>query len=209
MLYAFDAGYDLQKTHGISIDDALMEAAVNAIKAEIDSEIVMDLYNQAALTSTWNKNWDPVQMNITKRDHDLTFIDEIISASNAMFTATRRIRPSFMVVGKQAADVLQSIGAPRFVGSGAVNPNGVYFMGTLDNMIRVYHDPYMADNQYLLGHKGSSLLDAGYVYAPYLPIMNTQLLMMEDFLGRRGYATSYGKKMVMPQAYIKGVITNN
>lgn len=207
-LYSFDAGYDLQMTHGISIDDALAEAAVQSIKTEIDSEIINDLYNQAGLTSTWSKKYDPSTMNISKREHDLTFIDEIISAGNAMLTSTRRIKPTFMVVGKWGADVLQSIGAPRFVGSGAVNPNGVYFLGTLDGYLKVYHDPYFNDNQYLLGHKGNSLLDAGYAYCPYLPLMNTQLLMMEDFLGRKGYATSYGKKMVMPQSYIKGVITN-
>lgn len=208
-LYAFDAGYDLSMTHGISIDDALMEAAVQAIKNEIDGEIMQDLYNGAGLTSTWNKHYDStVNTGETLRDHYLTFIDEIISAGNAMFTATRRIKPNFLVVGKWGADVLQSIGAPRFVGAGVVNPDGPHFMGTLDNSIRVYHNPYYAQNQYLLGHKGNTLLDSGYAYCPYLPIMNTQLLMMEDFLGRRGYATSYGKKMLMSNSYIKGLITN-
>lgn len=206
-LFAFDAGYDMQMSHGIDIDSALMEAAVQSIKNEVDGEILNDLYNQAGLTSTWNKVWNPMS-GISSRDYALSFLDEIVSASHAMLTATRRTKPNFLVVGKWGADTLAMIGAPRFVHAGNQYVNGTYFMGTLDGGMKVYHNPYFNDNQYLLGYKGTSLIDAGYAYCPYLPIMNTQALMMEDFLNRRGYATSYGKKMLVPNVYIKGTITN-
>lgn len=208
-LYAFDAGYDLQQQQGINIEQSLLEAAVAEIKTEIDAEILRDLYNQAGGTSTWNKKYDPVSMNITQRDHYLTFLDELVSAGNQMFQDTRRVQPNWLVVGKWGADILDCIGAPRFVGNGPTNAIGPHFAGMLDGRIRVYKNPYFAQNQYLLGYKGNSLVDAGFVYAPYLPIYSTQLLMMEDFVGRRGFATSYGKRMLNNKVYIKGVITNN
>ena len=148
-------------------------------------------------------------MNITQRDHYLTFLDELVSAGNQMFQDTRRVQPNWLVVGKWGADILDCIGAPRFVGNGPTNAIGPHFAGMLDGRIRVYKNPYFAQNQYLLGYKGNSLVDAGFVYAPYLPIYSTQLLMMEDFVGRRGFATSYGKRMLNNKVYIKGVITNN
>lgn len=208
-LYSFDAGYDLKMSQGIDIDQALLEASVAEIKTEMDAEFLLDLYNQAGATSTWNKKYDATQMNVTQREHYLTFIDEIVSAGNQMFQDTRRIQPNFLVVGKWGADILDSIGAPRFVTAGAVNAIGPHFAGTLDGRIKVYKNPYFQQQQYLLGYKGSSILDAGYVYCPYLPIYSTQLLMMEDFVGRKGFATSYGKKMVNNKCYIKGTITNN
>ena len=44
------------------------------------------------------------------------------------------------------------------------------------------------------------------IYAPYMPILSTDLLMPADFKGQQGYATSYGKKMVNSKMYIRGKI---
>ena len=207
-LYSFDAGQDLMRQQGVDIDESLLEAAVNSIRAEIDAEIINDLWVQAGLTSTWSNKWNK-DSGLSKREYNMTFIDEITAAGNAMFEVTRRCQPNFLVVGRLAADALDSIGAPRFQAVANVGGTGAFFAGMLDGRIRVYKNPYFQANQYLLGYRGDTLIDAGYVYAPYLPIMTTNLLMMEDFVGRRGYATSYAKKMLQPQLYIKGTVTTN
>lgn len=204
-LYSFDAGQDLMRQQGVDIDESLLEAAVNSIRAEIDAEIINDLWVQAGLTSTWNNVWNK-DSGLSKREYNMTFIDEITAAGNAMFEVTRRCQPNFLVVGRLGADALDSVGAPRFQAVANVGGTGAFFAGILDGRIRVYKNPYFQANQYLLGYRGDTLIDAGYVYAPYLPIMTTNLLMMEDFVGRRGYATSYAKKMLQPQLYIKGTI---
>ena len=204
-LYSFDAGQDLMRQQGVDIDESLLEAAVNSIRAEIDAEIINDLWVQAGLTSTWNNQWNP-NSGLSKREYNMTFIDEITAAGNAMFEVTRRCQPNFLVVGRLAADALDSIGAPRFQGVPNAGGTGAFFAGVLDGRIRVYKNPYFLANQYLLGYRGDTLIDAGYVYAPYIPIMTTNLLMAEDFVGRRGYATSYAKKMLQPQLYIKGTV---
>ena len=204
-LYSFDAGQDLMRQQGVDIDESLLEAAVNSIRAEIDAEIINDLWVQAGLTSTWNNVWNK-DSGLSKREYNMTFIDEITAAGNAMFEVTRRCQPNFLVVGRLAADALDSIGAPRFQGVANAGGTGAFFAGVLDGRIRVYKNPYFQANQYLLGYRGDTLIDAGYVYAPYIPIMTTNLLMAEDFVGRRGYATSYAKKMLQPQLYIKGTV---
>lgn len=203
-LYAFDAAYDLKMSQGVDIDQALLEAVVAEIKHEIDGEVILDLLNQAALTSTWNMV-NP--QGVSQRDHRMSFIDEIASASNEIFQATKRASGNFIVVGKTGADILESLGAPRFVGNGVSAPVGPHFAGTLDNKWKVYKNPYFARDEYLVGYKGDLFLDAGYVYAPYLPIFTTSLLMMDDFVGRRGFATSYGKRMLNSNLYVAGQIT--
>ncbi len=40
-----------------------------------------------------------------------------------------------------------------------------------------------------------------------MPIVTTDLIMLDDFVGRRGWATSYAKKMVNNKLYLKGKIT--
>lgn len=208
-LYAFDAAYDLEMSQGVDINDALLTATSHEIRHEIDAEIMLDLYRQAGITSTWNFTYNPQTMNISQKEHRETFIDEIISSSNAMFQATRRAVGNFIIAGKLASDVLESIGSPRYVPSGIKDAVGPHFAGTLDGKFKVYKNPFYNEDEYLIGYKGATFLDAGYTYAPYLPIFASQLIMLDDFVGRRGFATSYGKRMNNNKLYIKGKITKN
>ena len=91
--------------------------------------------------------------------------------------------------------------------AGNANAVGPHFAGTLDGKWKIYVDPFMGENEFLLGYKGANLIDAGMVYAPYLPFFATETVMLEDFGGRRGFASSYGKKMVNSGLYTKGLIT--
>lgn len=142
---------------------------------EIDVEITNDLLNQAGLNTNWSLT---PQNNVAWQDWKETFVDSIVAGSNMIFQNTRRATGNFMIVGKKAADILMSLG-PRFVRSGIQNPQGPYLMGTLDGQWKVYYNPYYPVNKYLIGYKGNNLLEAGYVYAPYLPVFSTQLLMLD------------------------------
>lgn len=165
-----------------------------------------DLYLQAGLNSSWDINKSDY---ISQKEHRETFISEISAASNSIFQETRRAVGNYMITGKKGADVLESLGAPRYSANGATNISGPHFAGTLDNKWKVYKNPFYGQNQYLVGFKGDLFLDAGFVYAPYLPVFATSLLMMEDFVGRRGFATSYGKRMLNNIVFVKGEITDS
>lgn len=41
-----------------------------------------------------------------------------------------------------------------------------------------------------------------------MPVTTTQLIMLDDFVGRKAWATSYAKKMVQPLLYCRGEITH-
>lgn len=207
-LYSFESGFELKQQHGIDIDDALLEASVQEIKQEINSEIILDLYRQAGATSTWNQYYSPTTMNISLREHQLGFLSEINRACNTVLDSTKRVSPNYVVVGRDAKIILEDIGAPRYVANGATGTIGAHRCGTIDGRLAVYSDPYLPANSYIIGFKGQTLVDAGYVYAPYLPIFSSSILMQEDFLTRRGFATSYGKKMVNNKLYVRGTITN-
>ena len=66
----------------------------------------------------------------------------------------------------------------------------------------VYVDPYFPRNVVLVGRKGGSFLESGYVYAPYVPLQVTPTIFgTEDFVPRKGVMTRYAKKMVRPDMY--------
>ena len=79
---------------------------------------------------------------------------------------------------------------------------GAETVGTLNGRYKVYKDPYFPRNKILIGLKGNTFLESGYIYAPYVPLILTPVIYSaEDFLPRRGIMTRAGKKMVRSDFY--------
>jgi hypothetical protein len=86
---------------------------------------------------------------------------------------------------------------------------GVEKIGSLANRFTVYKDPYFPRNQILLGYKGGSFLETGFVYAPYVPLIVTPTIFApDDFTPRKGVMTRYAKKMVRSDFYGKVICMN-
>ena len=204
-LYSLDAAFDFEQQWGYSLDDELVKATAAEMKAEIDAEIMADIYNQAGLTSSWDSTYNKATANISYADFKETFVDELIKASNSIFNQTKRGKGTYVVVGSKAADILESMNG--WEGSGKENFNGPYFAGTFRKKFKVYVNPFYAENAYLVGYKGAQTIDAGYVYAPYIPIFSSDLITLDDFAGRRAFGTSYAKKMISSNHFVKGTIS--
>ncbi|AWD93015.1 major capsid protein [Bacillus phage vB_BceM-HSE3] len=202
-LYSFDAAFDLTQDYGMDINTTMSTQITSEIKHEIDGELMNDLLVQAGATQQpleWSKT---VAAGISVADHYASFFNTTVEAGNAIFAATKRASASFIVIGIGVANIVETL--PQFRSAGQVNPVGPHLCGTLNGM-PVYKNPYYPSDAFLVGYKGQGLFDSGLVYAPYMPVLSTQLLMDADFLGRRGFATSYGKKMVNNKVYAKGII---
>lgn len=200
-IYSVDAAFDLSQDFGMKMDEELAIYTAAEIKHEIDGEIMSDLLNIASSKSTtWSK---VAPTGVSLRDHYESFWNKIVEAGNNIFEATRLARASWVIVGMEAANVVET--HPRFVSAGNGNAKGPYLVGHL-NDVAIYKNPFFPSDEYLVGWKGDSLLEAGYVYAPYMPIIGTQLLTDENFQGKRGFATSYGKKPINSKFYSKGQI---
>ena len=66
----------------------------------------------------------------------------------------------------------------------------------------IHVDPYFPRAVILVGRRGNSFLESGYVYAPYVPLQVTPTIFgTEDFVPRKGVMTRYAKKMVRPDMY--------
>lgn len=202
-VYAFDAAYELEKEYGQDIDSLLATEVAGEIAHEIDMEIASDIFKMANAGTpiTWSKT-QPVGVN--NLDHYDSFYTKLVEGANVIFGATRKVQPNFMVCGLGVAAVVQVM--RNFTPSGA-QAIGPHFLGTL-GQFKVYVSPDYNSNQFVLGYKGGSFMDAGMVYCPYMPIISTDLLMTDDFAGRKGWATMYAKKMVNSKLYLQGYITD-
>lgn len=201
--YSMDASFDLSQDYGMDINNEIVTYTAAQIKNEIDGEILADLLRVATATAqTWSTK---VPDGISMRDHYDSFRIKINEGSNAIFQATQLASGSFIVAGMDACNVIESLS--NFIPSGVVKPVGVHLVGHVGTM-PVYKNPTYKPTDYVIGYKGVGFMDSGYIYAPYMPIMSTTLLVDADFEGKRGFATAYGKKVVNSNMYSKGTITH-
>ena len=223
---------DLNAYHSLDAEVELTQILSEQIALELDREILNDLLSQAnGANLFWsrapgkfvnklsgvevprNTSLRPgPQFTGTVRDWYETLIETIIDAGNIIHRKTLRGSANFMVIGPDVATILESSVAykPSYSldgeGQASAISIGAEKIGNLSNRFTVYKDPYFPRNKILIGYKGGSYLETGYVYAPYVPLIVTPTIFApEDFTPRKGVMTRYGKKMVRSDFY--GTVT--
>jgi hypothetical protein len=133
---------------------------------------------------------------------------KIQKLSNKIHQLTLRGGANFLVCSPTVATVLESI--PGFASSNNGEASqmeyafGVQKSGQLNGRYQVYKNPYMTENTILLGFRGSQFLEAGAVFAPYIPLIMTPLVYDPNtFTPRKGLLTRFAKKMLRPEFYGK------
>lgn len=203
--FAFDASYALSKAHGINVEDSLVNACTAEIRQERDNEVISILMRQAGNRRTWSRK---VTSYISQHDHDMSFLNEIFACASLINYETKRGFGNWVVVGRQGLNIIKSAGSDHFKAAGATLPNnGAFVVGELEGQIKVIYSPYVPQDAYLVGYKGSDM-DAGFVVADFLPITKTDLVMLDDFVGRQGLVSYYGTKMLNPKMYCVGKIVD-
>ena len=133
-----------------------------------------------------------------------TLVETINDVSADIHRKTLRGGANFLVCGPEVANILEFTSGFRAsvthdADRGTV---GGYKDGSINKKWDLYVDPYFPRNKVLVGYKGGSYLETGYVYAPYVPLIVTPTIFApEDFTPRKGVMTRYGKKMVRPDMY--------
>lgn len=209
--YSLEAAQNLRSTQGLSAETELVVALAEAIRFEIDRTIIKDVNSIAqADTVAWPQS-PPSHISFT--EHKLSLVNVFTIGSNNIFKLTRRGQPNWIVAGIETMNTVESL--PNFVPSDNMkSPVGVVHAGTLGGRWRVYKDPYNIDNttsqrNFLIGFKGNSFLDAGYVYAPYVPFYTTPTIVLPDFVGQKGMATSFGRRKVNGRFFCQGSVVGS
>ena len=204
--WSIEAQQDLMAYHGLNVEAELTAQAARELAIEIDREIIQDLVDGAVHSETWDEAWPGTGNGYDSyREYNETLMHKLIDLETKIFRARQR-KPNFIVTGPDTAARLEKLNAFR-VASQATDgvlriTEGPGVFGTLANRWTVIVDPLFEENKVLMGFKGSSFADTGYVYAPYIPLQATQAMMdPDDWTPRKGFMTRYGKKMIAGDLY--------
>jgi hypothetical protein len=210
---------DLNAYHSIDAEAELTSMLSEYISQEIDLEILDMLIKNAQTTERWSARIGRAYDAATGAFADYstnqaaasaynqqtwfqTLGTKIQKVSNAIHQKTLRGGANFLVCSPQVATLLESMPGYAVDGEGMKFAMGVQKVGQLNGRITVYKNPYMLENQILVGFRGSQFLETGAVYAPYIPLVMTPLVYdPTNFTPRKGVMTRYAKKIVRPEFY--------
>ena len=215
-----ELGQDLNAYHNLDAEVELTGILSEQVALEIDREIINDLIQRATGgTLHWARSpglfvnrETGAEIGASSAAPDFTgtvsewyetLLETVNDVSARIHRKTLRGGANFIVTSPEVASILEFTAG--FRASVTVDSNGTAGAnktGSISKKYDVYVDPYFPRNLVLVGRKGSSFLESGYVYAPYVPLQVTPTIFgTEDFAPRKGVMTRYAKQMVRPDMY--------
>jgi hypothetical protein len=211
--WTVELAQDLMAYHAIDAEAELTQLLAEEVAAEKDRLIIRELINLAGHFEVWNADFansiDPNPANTVFRGTESTYNQTLLLAVNR---ADGKIRKSTKRGGANWM-LISSEGAAKLVNLDTFKPSdlneegtkfaaGVERIGTVNQKYTVYVDPHLPAEVCLLGRKGTSFFDTGYVYCPYIEYMLSPVVLeQQDFNPRRQIASRFGTQMLNNKFY--------
>ena len=206
--YTLELAQDLKAVHGLDAETELANILSAEILAEINREVVRTVYVSAkagaqagavASAGTFDLDTDSNGRWSVERFKGLLF--QIERDANTIAQDTRRGKGNFIITSSDVASALSMAGvldyAPALQTNLNVDDTGNTFAGTINGGMKVYIDPYSANDSdsnqyYCVGYKGANAYDAGLFYCPYVPLQMVRAVGENTFQPKIGFKTRYG-----------------
>lgn len=207
--WSLETSQDLKAVQNIDAEQHLTDLMADEMVAEIDREIINDLIVAASVRATHDfANAPGATVNFT--DRNIALLYKVLETANIIHRTTLRGPANWMVTSADIASKFEQLN--DFRGSDALTDDGldigITSSGTIQGKLKLYKDPLFPNCKILLGFKGNSILDAGYFYAPYIPLLSTPTVLdPNSFTPSKGIMTRYGKKLVEDGGLYYGTIT--
>lgn len=200
---------DVSAFHNLDAEAELTAILSEQIAAEIDREILRDIRKAAPWTARWDYNgWQRLGTTstvYTQKDWNQTIMTKINQISAQIQKSTLRGGANWIIVSAEISAVLNDLEYFHVTDASAESDTynmGIEKIGALQGRYNVTVDPYAPHWSLIMGHHGTSLLDTGYIYAPYVPMALTPTMYNPfNFAPIKGICTRYAKKLVNNRYY--------
>ena len=206
--WTVELAQDLMAYHAIDAEAELTQLLAEEVAAEKDRLVIRELVNLAGHFEVWNADFanavDPNPANTVFRGTEASYNQTLMLAINR---ANGKIQKSTKRGGANWI-LISSEGAAKMVNMDTFKPTdlneegtkfaaGVERIGSLNQKYTVYVDPHLPAEVCLVGRKGTSFFDSGYVYCPYIEYMLSPVVLeQQDFNPRRQIASRFGTSML-------------
>ena len=196
--WSLEAAQDLKAVHNIDAEGTLTDLLGDEMVAEIDREIINDLIIASSIRATHNFA-TAAGASVNFVDRNIALLYKTLEVANVLHRTTLRGPANWMVTSADISSKYEQLN--DFRGSDALATDGIDIgitnAGTIQGKLKLYKDPLFPNCKILMGFKGNSALDAGYFYAPYIPLLSTPTVLdPNSFTPNKGVMTRYGKKLI-------------
>lgn len=204
--YTIELAQDLKSVHGLDAEAELSNILSQEITQEINRELIRTVYNSAkigaqvgtATAGTFDLDIDSNGRWSVEKFKGLLF--QVEREANRIYQETRRGKGNIIIASADVASAMAMAGvldyAPALKTDLNVDEANSTFAGVLNGRYKVYVDPFAANGtaeQFLLvGYKGSSRMDAGMFYCPYVPLQMFRATDPNTFQPKIAFQTRYG-----------------
>jgi hypothetical protein len=203
-LWSEEADQNLQAMYNVKMESTLLTALTNGLQYQKHRQVIYDLRAKADAGFV---EWDATPpTGVNYQTHKFSVVDAVNTASNFIFGATNMASGNWIIAGLSLATVIETL--PQFQPKGnRTKMQGITYIGDL-GQFKVFIDPHYPVNEWMVGYKGDQFMQTGYVLAEYQKLYTTPDVVLTDFIHRRGFATSFAKKMVNAKCYCRGSVAN-
>jgi len=208
--YTMELAQDLKAIHNLDAETELANILSAELLFEINRELIRSIYliavpgaqeGDIASPGVFDLNADADGRWSVERWKGLMY--QLERDANAIAKSTRRGRGNFMICSSNVASALSIAGLLASATALKDNlshdgDNGNTFVGVLNGRIKVYVDPYSdtaGKDYYVMGYRGSSAMDAGLFYCPYVPLQMVRAVGENSFQPKIGFKTRYGMRV--------------
>lgn len=198
--------FELTNRFGESANESIAKDLTTELTTEVSNAVVAEAYLNSVGQTVWEQT--PPSTAISYTEHKLSFFDAIAEAeSNVLQASGRSSAQSVLIASSKAAAIIRTL--PGFVPAEITSSAaGAHFFGTLDGK-SVIRSLTLPAKEILYVSKGGTMFDNSIIYAPYMPLMVTQMMQGQDhnpLKSQKGVALQAGIKAVVPQMITKIVI---
>ena len=211
--WTIELAQDLMAYHAIDAEAELTQLMSEETAQEKDRMIIKELVIGAAHFEVWNANFataiDPNPANTvfrgTEGNYNQTLVYAVNRINGKIQKSTRRGGANWVLISAEGAAKLENLETYKPMEGdqeGTKFAAGVERIGKLSKKWDVYVDPILPAEVCLVGRKGTSFFDTGYVYCPYIEyILSPVVIDPETFNPRRQLASRFGTKMLNNKFY--------
>jgi hypothetical protein len=194
--YSQIAAFQAKQDYGMDFEAQIAQQAQAELSYEIDGEAVLLVKDAAAkLAPEAVVSWVDEELDtISYAQKAEGFARKLEQAKAIVYKRTGKFMPNWMLVGPEVMPILAFV--KGFQAANGAVANGPYVAGTVAGM-KVIVSP-MLGKECILGILGADGKTAVVLYAPYMPIVPTQLLGFADGTMSQGFSTLYDMVILNP-----------
>lgn len=197
--YSLEIAQDMRKVHNLDAEAELVNILSTELIAELNRVAVRTVYSAAKVGAqfasapgNFDLNADADGRWAAERFKGLLFALE--RDANRVAIESRRGKANILICSSDVASALAMAGMMDYAPALQAGQNleidatGATYAGTCGRF-KVFIDPYLTVDAYVVGYKGASAYDAGLFYHPYIPLELHRATDVTNFHPALGFKT--------------------